>query len=49
MKSRNAWDSNHMVTVHGWIYDLPTGLIKDLVIAVSSKDNIDPIFRLESK
>jgi carbonic anhydrase len=33
---KNAWKSNQSLTVHGWIYSIKDGLIKDLKVSASS-------------
>jgi len=33
--------------VHGWVYDLETGLINDLGVELNPKDDLLPIFRFE--
>jgi len=32
---RDAWASNQTLTVHGWIYDLSDGLLRDLEVSMS--------------
>jgi carbonic anhydrase len=33
---QNAWRERNMPAIHGWIYDLKTGLIKDLEVSLRS-------------
>jgi carbonic anhydrase len=37
---QNAWSKNHTLSVHGWIYGINDGLLKDLNVCVSSMDEI---------
>ena len=43
---QDAWRRGHEVTVHGWIYALADGLIRDLGIVVESADQIPREYRL---
>ncbi|HSF80679.1 MAG TPA: carbonate dehydratase [Anaerolineales bacterium] len=42
---QKAWQKNRKVTIHGWIYAISDGLLKDLDACVSS---IDDLARLEN-
>jgi carbonic anhydrase len=35
---RNAWASNHALDIHGWIYAIENGLLRDLGITISRPD-----------
>jgi carbonic anhydrase len=39
--ARNAWERNQPLCVHGWIYDLSTGKLRDLNCCVSSLDEAE--------
>jgi carbonic anhydrase len=43
---QDAWRRGEDVTVHGWIYSLSDGLLKDLGVVISSPDQIPPEYRL---
>jgi carbonic anhydrase len=43
---QDAWRRGQSVTVHGWIYSLADGLLRDNVPGVSSPDQIPPEYRL---
>ena len=43
---QDAWRRGENVTVHGWIYSLSDGLLKDLGMVISSPDQIPPEYRL---
>ncbi|MEO6776442.1 MAG: carbonate dehydratase [Kofleriaceae bacterium] len=43
---QDAWRREQSVTVHGWIYGLADGLLRDLGIVVESAEQIPPEFRL---
>jgi len=42
---QNAWADNRKLAVHGWVYDIATGLLKDLDCCISSLDQIDALYR----
>ncbi len=41
---QDAWARGQALCVHGWIYSLHTGLITDLQVSVSSRDDFDRVF-----
>lgn len=43
---QDAWRRGQTVTVHGWIYRLGDGLLRDLGMVIESPDQIPPEFRL---
>ncbi|WP_129714563.1 carbonate dehydratase [Pedobacter sp. SYP-B3415] len=42
---QNAWRNGQELSVHGWVYSLQTGLIKDLQVSCKNNDLVAPIFR----
>ena len=44
---QNAWKSGRELTVHGWIYGIENGLLKDLNVGVSSLNEISPAYRFD--
>jgi len=42
---RDAWQHGQELTVHGWIYGLHDGLIRDLGLAVSSWKEVERAYR----
>ncbi|KAJ3343517.1 hypothetical protein HDU93_008176 [Gonapodya sp. JEL0774] len=38
---REAWKAGKSLTVHGWVYDLTTGLVEDLDLKVSKIEEVD--------
>jgi carbonic anhydrase len=46
---QNAWRSRSLPMVHGWIYDLRTGIIQDLGVSLHSKSKLPAIYRVTGK
>ena len=38
---REAWSRGQALTVHGWIYDLNDGLLRDLDVSVASEEDVE--------
>lgn len=45
---QNAWRTRDSPIVHGWVYDLRTGIIEDLKVSLHSKSKMAPIYRIDS-
>jgi carbonic anhydrase len=43
---QDAWRRGQKVTIHGWIYSLADGLLRDLGMVIESADQIPPEYRL---
>ncbi|WDF54785.1 carbonic anhydrase [Mucilaginibacter sp. KACC 22063] len=44
---QNAWKNDQEIYVHGWVYELGTGYIKDLQVSHSNKDSLEGVFRFD--
>jgi carbonic anhydrase len=42
---QDAWQRGQRVAVHGWVYGLSDGLLKDLHVTVESSDRLDTVYR----
>jgi carbonic anhydrase len=45
---QNAWAERQEPKLHGWVYSLKTGILKDLDVAFDSKEDLAPIYRIEN-
>ena len=45
---QNAWKKHNEPKIHGWVYSLKTGLIKDLGVSLSNDMHIPPIYRVHN-
>lgn len=43
---QNAWHNNQELYLHGWVYGLESGLIKDLGVNVSNETELDKVYQL---
>ena len=42
---QNAWAKGKKLSIHGWVYDIKTGLLRDLNCCISSLDQVDDIYK----
>jgi len=43
---QNAWKAKKDLTVHGWIYSIENGLLKDLNVSISGSDQLNPLYKI---
>jgi carbonic anhydrase len=46
---QDAWARHQQVTIHGWVYGLKDGLLKDLQVSMSHPDEVVDVFRTALK
>ena len=44
---QNAWQNGAELKVHGWVYDIGTGIINDLKVSADNNSQLDEVFRFE--
>jgi carbonic anhydrase len=42
---QDAWSRGQTVTVHGWVYDLKDGLVRDMGISIANLDELEQRYR----
>ena len=45
---QNAWQRGQSLSVHGWIYSIKDGLLKDMNVRISGPEQVAPIYRFEA-
>ena len=46
---QQAWRKGQSLSVHGWIYGIDNGLIRDLGLCLNSPDEITEVYRMGKK
>jgi carbonic anhydrase len=46
---QNAWQKRGAPIVHGWVYDLGNGLIKDLKVSMNTDEDMPDVYKFEKK
>src|SRR5215216_7595878 len=44
---QNAWKQGQQLAVHGWVYSISTGKIKDMNVSTSDNANLGDVFKFE--
>ena len=44
---QNAWLKRGSPTVHGWVYDMRSGIIKDLKVSMNSNEDMPDVYKFE--
>jgi carbonic anhydrase len=44
---QSAWESGQLVHVHGWVYDIHDGIIKDLEINLKDNKSLSDVYQLD--
>lgn len=46
---QNAWKKKQPLAVHGWVYDINDGLLKDLQVSALSKEDLHSVYQFETQ
>jgi carbonic anhydrase len=46
---QNAWRNNQELSIHGWVYGVGSGVIKELGVSIESNDTLDEVYQLNIK
>lgn len=44
---QTAWEKNQAVHIHGWVYDIKSGLINDLEVTLRNNQNLSEVYQLD--
>ncbi|WP_432671026.1 carbonate dehydratase [Flavobacterium sp. SM2513] len=44
---QGAWKNGSELSLHGWVYGLNSGIVKDLLVNMSSNKDLDAVYQLE--
>ncbi len=44
---QNAWGKKQNIHVHGWVYDIHDGIIKDLMVSIKSNESLSQVYQLD--
>jgi carbonic anhydrase len=44
---QNAWANGQQLQVHGWVYSLKTGIIKDMQVSSNNNSSLGDVFKFE--
>lgn len=44
---QNAWKNGNQLSLHGWVYGLNSGIVKDLQVNFSNNKDLDLVYQLE--
>jgi len=42
-----AWERGQQVHIHGWVYDIHDGMIKDLLVTLKDNDTLSDVYKLD--
>ncbi len=46
---QNSWKNYKRPSIHGWVYDLKTGIIKDLKVLMDGMEDVSGVYKFDDK
>ena len=46
---QNSWQNHKRPSIHGWVYDLGTGIIKDLNVLMDGMEDVSGVYKFDAK
>jgi carbonic anhydrase len=46
---QNSWKNHKRPSIHGWVYDLKTGIIKDLNVLMDGMEDVSGVYKFDDK
>lgn len=46
---QNSWKNHQRPSIHGWVYDLKTGIIKDLNVLMDGMEDVSGVYKFEDR
>ena len=44
---QSAWEKDQKIHIHGWVYDVADGFVKDLGINLTDNNSLQDVYQLE--
>jgi carbonic anhydrase len=44
---QNAWETGQQVHLHGWVYDIKDGFVKDLDVTLKDNNSLSEVYQLD--
>ncbi len=42
-----AWKDEQQIEIHGWVYDVKDGIVKDLGVTIENNTNLPDVYQLD--
>lgn len=43
---QTAWSKNQQLQIHGWVYDIKDGIVKDLEVTIKDNNHLESVYKL---